>query len=282
MTSHSRPARDASRRTLLAAVTALVVAPLATGCATKSDLRDMETSLVEELRTVRAGQDSVIREVTSLRSALLDSLSARERTALSERGEINRRFRELEQQLGRLTALVGETQRVLTDLQERAARAPARPRQGEAAGAGSDTTTTADTTRASVEVGGGSGDAQRLYEASLQQFRRGSYETARTGLEELLDRFPDHELAPDAQYYVAETYAETDEPSAALEGYARVLQLYPNSRRAPAALYKSGLIELDRGNVEDARSFLSRVIRGYPDSDEAGLATERLEEIGGG
>lgn len=274
----SRPAR--MRQVLRIAVTVLVAVPLVSACATRSDLQDMESSLVEELRAVRAGQDSVIREVTSLRTALVDSLSARERSALSEQGEINRRFRELEEQLGRLTALVGETQRVLTDLQSRASRAPAQTRAPGDEG-GADTTTT-DEAAGAVGEEVATADAGRLYQASLQQFRRESYETARTGLQEFLDRFPDHELAPDAQYYVAESYAEEGQPAAALEAYARVLQLHPNSNRAPAALYGSGMVELDRGNVDDARSFFSRVVRGYGDSDEAELARERLEEIDGG
>lgn len=264
------------------AATVLVAVPLVSACATRSDLQDMESSLVEELRAVRAGQDSVIREVTSLRTALVDSLSARERSALSERGEINRRFRELEEQLGRLTALVGETQRVLTDLQSRASRAPAQTRAPGEEGGDPDTTATGEAAGAADEQGVATDDAGRLYEASLQQFRRESYETARTGLQEFLDRYPDHELAPDAQYYVAESYAEAGESAAALEAYARVLQLYPNSNRAPAALYGSGMIELDRGNEDDARSFFSRVVRGYGESDEAELARERLEEIDGG
>lgn len=269
------------RQLLLIAATVLLVVPLVSACATRSDLQDMESSLVEELRAVRAGQDSVIREVTSLRTALVDSLSARERSALSDRGEINRRFRELEEQLGRLTALVGETQRVLTDLRSRASAAPAQT-QASGEGAGDPDTTTPGEAAGAADEGVTTDDAGRLYQASLQQFRRESYETARTGLQEFLDRFPDHELAPDAQYYVAESYAEAGEPSAALEAYARVLQLYPNSNRAPAALYGSGMIELDRGNVDDARSFFSRVVRGYGESDEAELARERLEEIDGG
>ena len=54
-----------------------------------------------------------------------------------------------------------------------------------------------------------------------------------------------------------------------------MLGLYPNSRRAPTALYKSGLLELRRGNTDDARTFFNRVVQGYPDSDE-------FELVGGG
>ncbi len=61
--------------------------------------------------------------------------------------------------------------------------------------------------------------------------------------------------------------------------YARVLELYPNSRRAPSALYASGRIELDRGNTQDAIEYFSRVVRGYPNSDEAILAQQRLSDL---
>ena len=123
------------------------------------------------------------------------------------------------------------------------------------------------------------GEPQALYEAALRQFRRGSYETARAGLDQFLEQYPSHELAPDAQYFRAETFAESGEPDVALVEYARVLELYPNSRRAPTALYKSGLIELQRGNVDDARTVFQRVVQGYPDSDEVDLAERELSRL---
>ena len=126
---------------------------------------------------------------------------------------------------------------------------------------------------------GAGGEPQALYEAALRQFRRGSYETARAGLDQFLEQYPSHELAPDAQYFRAETFAESGEPDVALVEYARVLELYPNSRRAPTALYKSGLIELQRGNVDDARTFFQRVVQGYPDSDEVDLAEWELSRL---
>jgi len=123
------------------------------------------------------------------------------------------------------------------------------------------------------------GQPEALYEAALRQFRRGSYETARAGLDEFLEQYPSHELAPDAQYFRAETFAEAGGLDEALEEYARVLELYPNSRRAPTALYKSGLIELQKGNVDDARTYFQRVVQGYPDSDEIDLAERELTRL---
>jgi TolA-binding protein len=44
-------------------------------------------------------------------------------------------------------------------------------------------------------------------------------------------------------------------------------------------LYKSGLIELQMGNVDDARTYFQRVVQGYPDSDEIDLAERELTRL---
>ena len=88
-----------------------------------------------------------------------------------------------------------------------------------------------------------------------------------------------HALAPDAQYYRAETFVQTGETDQALEEFARVLELYPNSRRAPTALYRSGVVEVERGRTDDALLFFTRIVQGYPDSDEAKLAEDQLRRL---
>ncbi len=266
----------------------LAAALLVGACSSKSDLQEMEQTMIAEFRELGVRQDSLEREIRQLRSTLLDSLRARQGSAFENRGELSRRLERLEEQLGRITALAGENQRLLSGLERRLSRD-----SGPAGAPGPDTAGDADTVPPdSVDEepadadgdapDGGASEPRQLYEASLQQFRRGSFQTARSGLQEFLSSYPDHELAPDARFYVAETYAEAGEPGQALEAYSRVVELFPNSRRAASALYKSGLLERQRGNLEDARVFFSRVVNGYPDSDEAGLARDQLRELDGG
>lgn len=247
---------------------------LSTACATKSDIVDLRSTMLAELRSDRASQDSLRLEIAQLRAVLLDSLGVQERRGISGRVELKRQIEELNVALARLIALTGQTQRGLTELRDRPATAPAGGEEGRAAADGAGAAG-ADNPLA----GAASGDPQTLYETALRQFRRGSYETARAGLDEFLRLHPEHELAPDAQYYRAETFAEEGRAEEALGEYARILELYPNSRRAPSALYKSGRIELERGNLDDARSFFSRVVQGYPDSDEATLASDELGRL---
>ena len=239
----------------------------------KSDVADQETSLQAQMELDRAQRDSLMHEIRQLRSVLLDSLSVQQRRDISGQVDLQRQLENLSVAVTQLTALTGETQRQLALLAESDGVSPeAAAAAGAVAGA-----MAAGAEEASPVAAGG--DPEQLYEAALRQFRRGSYETARAGLDQFLEQYPNHELAPDAQYFRAESFAEADAPDEALTEYARVLELYPNSRRAPTALYKSGLIELRRGNVDDARTFFQRVVQGYPDSDEVQLAERELSRL---
>ena len=90
---------------------------------------------------------------------------------------------------------------------------------------------------------------------------------------------PADELAPDAQYYLAETYREEDDVERAIREYRRVVELYPNSRTAPTALYKAGLLEVGQGNRDEACRFFQRIQAGYPRSDESRLAADQAERL---
>lgn len=233
-------------------------------CASKGDVQQMESNMLAEIRAIKASQDSLNRD---LRGAVVDSLETQEMRQLQGRSEQQRQLAQIQQSLAQVLDLLGQIE---TELQRsraygQATTVPVVP-GGPIGDAGTGTP-------------GGDDAAAALYNSAQNQFNRGAYATARAGFAEYLRIYSDSELAPDAQFYLARTYEETDDPAAALAEYARVLELYPNSRRAPSALYASGRIEMDRGNTQDAIEFFSRVVRGYPNSDEAILAERRLSDL---
>src|SRR5205807_6977999 len=118
----------------------------------------------------------------------------------------------------------------------------------------------------------------QMYELSLQQFRRGSLATARLGFREFLRVFPTHERAPDALFYIGESF-EQSAPDSAAAVYDQLVRTYPNSPRAPSALYKLGLLAEQRGDKTTARNFYTRVIAGYPRSPEADLARQNQQRL---
>src|SRR6185312_8996033 len=103
----------------------------------------------------------------------------------------------------------------------------------------------------------------QMYDVSLQQYRRGSLGTARLGFREFLRVYPTDERAPDALFYVGETFAP-ESPDSAAAVYQQLVRTYPNSSRAPSALYKLGLLSESRADKAAARTYYQRVVAGYP------------------
>ncbi|MFQ5689293.1 MAG: tol-pal system protein YbgF [Gemmatimonadota bacterium] len=245
------------------------------GCATKSDVKSLETEMRSEMRKLGAAQKALVDEVRSA----FDSLGRQERRAVTGRGETQRQFDDFRELLNQLLELTGQNNRLLSELRDRAARGSvaAGPEAGPGASAAGEALTPTGAEPGAAE--GTKDEARTFYEAAQQQFRRGAYETARGGFEDFLENYPGHPLAPDAQYFLAETYAQAGEQDRAVGEYEKVWELYPDSRRAPTALYKRGMIELERGNVSDARGFFQRVQLGYPNSPEAALAEDQLRRL---
>jgi tol-pal system protein YbgF len=113
---------------------------------------------------------------------------------------------------------------------------------------------------------------------SLQQLQRGALQTARLGFQKVLSDSPTGDRAPDAQFFLGETWAgpggNADSAGAA---YELVVKSFPASPRAASALYKLGLLAESKGNKAGARQYFQRLVDAFPTSDEAALAREKLQ-----
>jgi tol-pal system protein YbgF len=266
------------------ALAGLVGLGLTAGCALKGDVRRVEFQ-VEALRVERARADSQgaakIDSVRALLAVVQEKLAAQQAYLVQLRGDTKTELLAVQQQLVAVQELTGQSQQRLTELRgrlEEQARQPVPPLDTTRAGGGAGAPGAPG-----VPVGPSGNPAgpgpDQMYDLSLQQFRRGSLATARLGFREFLRVFPTHERAADALFYVGETFgAENADSAAAL--YQLVVKSHPNSPRAPAALYKLGLLAERRGDKAAARTYYARVIAGYPRSDEANLARDKLPRLG--
>jgi tol-pal system protein YbgF len=252
---------------------AVLALGLCAGCALKGDVRKVEVQ-------VRALQGEVARADMARaaeRDSTLAAIAAVQRTLAAQqaylvqlRGEVKTDLLAVQQQLVTVQELTGQSQQRLTDLRRRLEDQARQPAPTPDAPAG-------------VPVGPSGNpagySAEQMYDLSLQQFRRGSLATARLGFREFLRVFPTHERAPDALFYVGESFAgETPDSAAAV--YEQVVKTHPNSPRAASALYKLGLLAEQRNDRANARLYYSRVTVGYPRSDEANLARDKLQRLG--
>ena len=252
-------------------VPALAAGAGLTGCASRGDVQ-MVQGEVALLRAEMSRRDSAraaqLGEVIRMQQGMMDSLGVTRRAVAQLKGDLAPDLYNIQQQLVQLQELTGQSQQRLTELRT---RLEARGAEIESAPAPGDT---------AAPVGGTtSASADQMYEASLAQLRRGSLSTARLGLREMLRTHPSSERAPDALYFIGQSYA-SENPDSAAAYYGQVAEKYPQSPRAASAVYNLGLLAERRKDLARAREAFQRVVQSYPQSDEAALARDRLKALG--
>jgi tol-pal system protein YbgF len=147
--------------------------------------------------------------------------------------------------------------------------------------------------KAQVEALGGGGAAKeapqarqkepsgpdRAYEEAYAVFKAKRYEEARKKMEEFIKKYPDHKLAGNAQFWIAETYFAEKDYDDAILAYEEVLQKYKGTQKAPAALLRQANAFRELGDKKAARGILKELIAKYPDSEQAKAAKEDLKAI---
>lgn len=167
--------------------------------------------------------------------------------------------------------------------------------QGSASGAAAATPTTgpdsAGASMAAVQSGPGSAGstapvsgadnvaAQAAYDVAFKSIRDGDYAAAAREFRAFVQHYPDHALAPNAWYWLGESYYVTTNYSVALDAFKHVVSQFPNSEKGPDALLKVGFTELELKHDAKAKSILSSVISKYPGTNAAQLAQERLQRL---
>lgn len=119
-----------------------------------------------------------------------------------------------------------------------------------------------------------------VYDAAMQDLSLGNYDLAEVGFLSFLSKNPRSELADDARYGLAETFHARKLFEEAAAEYSRVLDMDPMGWKAPAAMLKLGLCYRQLARPQDARTVWNQLLRDFPNSDEAKVAQQRLNELG--
>jgi tol-pal system protein YbgF len=134
---------------------------------------------------------------------------------------------------------------------------------------------------------------QDIYQAAYIDFSKGSYSLAIAGFREFLRRYPDHELAGSAQYWIGEAYmslargfadsSQSDKANESLEQavqeFKKVQANYPRADKVPTALYKEALALIDLKQPTLAQARLQYLVDNFPRAEETSLARERLSSL---
>ena len=123
------------------------------------------------------------------------------------------------------------------------------------------------------------GDEQAAYLSAFDALKRGDYVESARGFQAYLHAFPHGALAPNAWYWLGESYYVTQNYPLALQSFETLLGQFPDSGKAPDALLKKGYCQIEMAQVAPGQQTLNRVINEYPGTDAARLAASRLRAL---
>ncbi len=129
----------------------------------------------------------------------------------------------------------------------------------------------AATTQASVPVPGD------MYRAAYGDYLSGKPDLAIAGFKTFLERFPDSDLADDAQFYIADSYLNKKNYSEARIQFDKVLGISQAYR--PQALLKRAYALEGSSQSEDQKLTLKTLVKEFPGSSEAQTADQILKDL---
>ncbi len=259
---------------------AMAAAFLATGCSTLSPaedpvalrMTDIEARLI---RIERVVENQSLVELSSEIERLRSETSAL-------RGEIETLRFETENSDSRQRELYVDVDRRLQSL-ETAPRAFEPPPSAQPFGAppvgGGGAVAGAAAGAGAAVAARPTGSDQQNYQTAFDMISARKYAEAGAAFETFLAQFPTSPLADNAQYWLAETHYVRGQFTDALPEFRKVLEQYPQSAKLPDALLKVGYCQIELGDRTAARTSLQEVMRQFPDTTAARLASQRLTSL---
>lgn len=117
------------------------------------------------------------------------------------------------------------------------------------------------------------------YDAAFAALRSGDYANSARLFQAFLANHPGGAYAPNALYWLGESYYVTQNYQLAQSQFEALLGRYPTHDKAPGAMLKVGLSQLGQQQLDAAERTLDEVTRRYPGTDAARVASDRLSAI---
>lgn len=119
------------------------------------------------------------------------------------------------------------------------------------------------------------GSPTEVYLQAFGDYASGRYQAAVQGFETFLQRFPNNSYASNAQFWLADCYFNQQQYLVATREFERVLNEYADAPKAPDALYKIAVAQLQLGATDEARQAIDTLNQRYPKS----TATQKAQEL---
>jgi tol-pal system protein YbgF len=120
---------------------------------------------------------------------------------------------------------------------------------------------------------------KQAYQTAFDLLQARKYDEAAKAFTGFLSGYASSPLADNAQYWLAQSHYVQRQFNVALPEFQKVIDKYPQSSKLPDALLKVGYCQGELGNKSAARAALQQVMKQFPDTTAARLATQQLEKL---
>jgi len=260
---------------LLMKVIPLLSLTIICGCATRKEV----VNLKSDSFYIRSQIDSLRVEQRRLRTAIIRLVNLTEQSTEANsrlRADIQVQLTQLAEQSQILNDRLEETGRRISNLPSKLRLAtPVIVSGPDSVGKAS----RVDTAQVNAAARRKLDEAQRLYDSAYRDFVKGQYALAQQGFSQYVQTFPESDLADNAQYWIGECNYSQKKYAEAIQVFQIVINQYPDGEKAPGALLKMAYAQIALGKTQNARDNLEKLIKRFPQSNEAGLARTRLQEL---
>ena len=122
-------------------------------------------------------------------------------------------------------------------------------------------------------------DERTAYDAAFNALKAGQYVESAQRFQVFLGRFPSGTFAPNALYWLGESYYVTQNYQLAQQQFQALLDRYPTHDKTPGAMLKVGLSQVGLKQLDAAERTLAGVVSRYPGTEAARTASDRLGAI---
>lgn len=120
---------------------------------------------------------------------------------------------------------------------------------------------------------------QQAYQDAFELLKGGQFTQASAALTKFLSDYPSGRFSDNAWYWLGESYYVNREFGPALKAFEQLLVDFPDSAKRSHAMLKVGFIHDEEGRREQAKQVLTDLVKTFPQSTAASLASKRLQRL---
>ena len=231
----------------------------------KEEVQNVNVRIAEQTEQLLRSNATLVTKVDAIEDRLQNTQGSVEESA--------HRMDQFAQQMAKAQRDIDDLKALIALMQQQQQTAPATPpTEGTPAAPSTGSVT--------VPAPATSADPMDTYQAAYRDYQRGNYDLAIEGFRDFLSTNKVADLADNAEYWIGESLFSQKKYREAIQQFDTVVSRYPRSDKVPGALLKKGYAYINIGERAQGVVQLQYVLHEHPKSQEAGLARQKLKQLG--